>query len=93
MHALSPGIDILPHADGRGLQFSLGKEPSTCLECCSWWLGVYVELAIGCMGECLLGADLRSGLPCIEFFKVQESQGTLGSEGLECDTSFLFTSQ
>ena len=51
MHALSPGIDILPHADCRRLQFSWGKEPSTCLECCRWWLGVYVELAIGCLGE------------------------------------------
>lgn len=68
MHALSPGIDILPHADGRRLRFSLGKEPSTCLECCSWWLGVCVELAIGCLGECLLGADHCSGLPWIEFF-------------------------
>lgn len=33
-------------------------------------------------GGGLLGADLRSGLPCIAFFEVQESQGTLGSEGL-----------
>lgn len=75
--------NMLSRADGTRLQFSLCRGLSTCFQCWSCWLGVCVELAIGCLiGTASWELIFLVAFLTLQFFKVEEPEKTLGAEGL-----------